>query len=298
MTKLLPPKNSSPTHERVKQLETALSRLIINDPQTIDGACGFYDVIDNYLGPWGKKGYPISYGKNYCIAFNMNQNIRRNNVAWRWVRKTTVKLQTSLKDFIVSRYRDGMLATITESELRKHAFDSHPSAYTEGGLTSVILFAPEMIPIVVSIPGAEFSKSSENYEATLVQTFRTAGLQAPRVIASVMARPALAFIGPAHRGNLRMLVRRGGMNAILRRQSKYRNLTYLLERIRSGRLDNISVLNSLIKQVEFRRYADRGLRRYADKVIAEARKRKNYVNTYYQSLPKGLKERIDIPVTQ
>ena len=287
MSELLLPKNSKPTPERIKQLETALSRLISNDPRTIDDACGFYDVIDKYLGPWGVDGYPIGYGKYYCVAFNMNQKLRRSNTAWGWVIKTTKLLQTSLKDFIVARYRAGTLAGLTESDLRKHAFDSHPAAYTEGGLTSIILYGPETIPIITSIPGAEFSTSSKNFDASIKQLFVTAGLQAPRVMTSIAALPSPAFIEPAHSGILSRGVKQS-MSSLLKWQSEVRGLAHLLERTRNGDLDNLIVLDSVIKQLEYRRYADPGLRRTADAVIAAAKKRKEYVKKYYQSLPKGI----------
>ena len=286
MAELLPPKSSEPTPDRVRQLEVALGQLISNNPRIIDEACGFYDVIDRYLGPWGQDGYPIGYGKYYCVAFNMNQKLRRNNTTWSWVTKTTTALQNGLKNFIVEQYRAGKLSNLTEAELRSYAFDSHPSAYTKGGLAHVILYAPEMLDVIMSIPGAEFSPASENFGASVKQVFVTAGLQAPRIATAAIGLPALALIGPAHTGILARAARRD-LNQMARTQSEIRGLSSMLTKLRNGELDNMTVLDSLIKQLHYRRYGDHYLRRFANEVIGEAEKRKLYVNKFYQSLPKG-----------
>jgi hypothetical protein len=57
----------------------------------------------------------------------------------------------------------------------------------------VVLTAPELIPIIVSIPGKEFCPTSENFSPTVRQSFEAAGLAGPR-----MAGTLLAAAMPAH----------------------------------------------------------------------------------------------------
>lgn len=99
-----------------------------------------------------------------------------NDVTRGWIENTGQILQEKLTDFLVERYEAGTLGELTEPELREFAFDSHPSAYTEAGLTDVVLNAPEMLPTIAMVPGAEFIPFSGNSAASFEQAIETAGI--------------------------------------------------------------------------------------------------------------------------
>src|SRR5262249_30130476 len=100
----IPPKNAPATQKNIDALYNGLTSVIVGHPQASD-PWTFYEVIDDYLGPWGAVGYPLGYGKFYCVAFNSNPKLSANPSTRRWVEKTTLQLQTALRDFIVARFR-------------------------------------------------------------------------------------------------------------------------------------------------------------------------------------------------
>jgi hypothetical protein len=238
MSLSLPIKTASPNPANIKLLEEGLTSVIAGHPQSIQ-PWTFYEELDRYLGPWGNKGYPIAYGKFYCIAFNSNEKLMANPQTAEWVRKTTIALQEPLRDYVVDRFKKGSLASITEPELRKYAFDCHPAAYTKGGLAMVILVAPELLTLIVSIPGAEFDPRANNFGATVIQSFETAMLVAPGAIGNAL----LVLRGPAHTGMLSHAAQTGGMNQILRYQALGRELSRLFRSVQRG---EVSTLNSKV----------------------------------------------------
>lgn len=148
----------------------------------------FYEVIDQWLGPWGDQGYPINYGKLYNIKFNTNEKLNQNPITRDWVWNTTIDLQKALLDFIIQRYRDHTLGKITEPELRAAAFKSHAKAYVQAGLPEVALAAPELLPYVAAIPAKEFIPTSPNFASTISQVFSTAEL-------TIESLPRYIFVG-------------------------------------------------------------------------------------------------------
>ena len=40
----------------------------------------FYEELNAWLGPWGRRGYPIGYGKAYNVAFNSNPLLKTRSV--------------------------------------------------------------------------------------------------------------------------------------------------------------------------------------------------------------------------
>jgi hypothetical protein len=103
MSLSLPAKTAKPTPENIRMLEAGLTSVIAGHPQSIE-PWTFYEELDQYLGPWGNKGYPIAYGKFYCIAFNANEKLMANAQTVEWVRKTTIALQEPLRDFVLTRF--------------------------------------------------------------------------------------------------------------------------------------------------------------------------------------------------
>jgi hypothetical protein len=72
---LSPPlKGARPAPENVRALKAGLTSVVAGHPQ-VHRAVAFYEEVDQYLGPWGNKGYPIAYDKFYCIVFNTNQKL-------------------------------------------------------------------------------------------------------------------------------------------------------------------------------------------------------------------------------
>ena len=147
-----------------------------------------------------------------------------------------------------------------------------------------LLISPE-------IPKAEFELASKNFSKSVKQVFSTAGLmiiKTPGVL--LVVRPTLTMLSalPAHRS---LLTRgnRSGLSKILQFQKTNERLAYLHKKINTGSLDNIAVLETIIKQLEFERFSDVHFRYYADRIILDAKKRKKYVQEYYMSLPGSAK---------
>lgn len=229
----------------------------------------FYEVVDRYLGPFGDSGYPIGYGKKYAMLFTSNRTLAANPVTKEWVQRTCTLLQEELAAFIVARYQAGTLARLTEPELRRAAFDSHPRAYTEGGLATVAAVAPELIPEIASIPATEFSPTSENFSASLRQAWETAGLVVPQVAGLYLASAAL----PAHTGGLAHaadLDRRRFLAMIQLGDF----LGSLKRKIVGGEMDNIVALEHLTSQLYGQKFPDQGYADAAREIITIANQRK------------------------
>jgi len=134
----------------------------------------FYDEIDAWLGPWGASGYPIGYGKKYNILFTTNPPLNRDlNWGKKWVERTTVYLQETLKTYLVGRVGAGSIATLTEQELRDVAFASHPDVYRRAGLFDVIDHSPELLLVILVIPYEQYNPTNPNFVATILQIVRT-----------------------------------------------------------------------------------------------------------------------------
>ena len=102
MAPQLPAKSSTVSAANIKALHDGLTSVIAGHTGALE-PWTFYEVPDDYLGPWKDKGYPIAYGKYYCVAFNKNDKLSRNPQTSEWVRKTTIALQEPLRDFVVTR---------------------------------------------------------------------------------------------------------------------------------------------------------------------------------------------------
>ncbi|HHJ17282.1 MAG TPA: hypothetical protein ENJ80_11355 [Gammaproteobacteria bacterium] len=279
MSLSLPPKSVIRCDEETAQsVHEQLTSVIAGHPQATT-TYRFYEEIDSWLGPWGQSGYPIAYGKFYNIAFSGNQQLMANPAARQWVWRTTIFLQEALRDYIVRRVRDCTLPALTEAELRQAAFDSHPRAYDRGGLATLVLVAPELIPVIATIPAAEFSPTSSNFSATVRQVFVTLGLVVPRMTGIVLAASA----GPAHTGVLSRAVRQD-QQRLLNQFSISRELGRLKDLINQGKLDHIPWLNQTIAQLNARQFPDQGFARLAREVIQAAQSRRRKLLQYYDGL--------------
>lgn len=275
----LPPRKLiRPNDENAELVYRELSAVIAGHPGARE-TYTFYEELDDWLGPWGKTGYPIGYGKFYNIAFTRNAKLQANPTTKKWVWKTTITLQEQLRDLVVSRLRAGTLHTLTEPELRRAAFAGHPAAYQRGGLSMVILTAPELLPVIATIPAAEFDPRDEDFPETVKQVFRTLAVVAPEVTGSVLAAAA----GPAHNGMLRMAMQRD-RRAFMDMQAISRELTSLKREIQAGHVDNIPALDEIIARLDGRQFPDQGFARLAREVIQAATLRKNHLRSYYRNL--------------
>src|SRR4051812_22808133 len=94
----LPPKALIRCDDAIAKLvDQQLTSVIAGHPGATT-AYRFYEVIDQWLGPWGEKGYPIGYGKFYNLAFSTNEKLKASPHGSAWVWKTTVRLQNALRD--------------------------------------------------------------------------------------------------------------------------------------------------------------------------------------------------------
>lgn len=167
--------------ENAHVVHRALTEVIAERPRATT-TYQFYEDVDAWLGPWGRKGYPIGYGKFYNIAFTTSRQLMADETTREWVRRTTILLQEALRDFVVAKVRDGSLPSLTEPELRRAAFASHPRAYDQAGLARVALVAPELLVVIATIPRAEFHPDSADFQATVEQVGETFELVAPEVV--------------------------------------------------------------------------------------------------------------------
>jgi hypothetical protein len=272
-----PGKNSNPTAQSVKQLDDALTALIAGHPGSVE-LWTFYEEVDAYLGPWGDEGYPIGYGKYYCKLFNDNPKLAADPQGTQWVKKTTVALQQALKDVIVTRYRNGTLSSLTQQELRIAAFASHPAAYTDSGLAMVALIAPDLLPVIMSIPGKEFSPFAKDFTATVEQFVKTMAMTLPSA-----AGITLAAAMPAHSGLLRTAAARDRMEST-RELNTVRWLSDTESLLRSGRFDNVSALVQITDRLKGTQFGNQVLAQRARQLIELANTRKRATAAYYRKL--------------
>lgn len=279
MTLPLPPYRTircdGPTAQLVHDL---LTSVIAGHPQALT-TYQFYEEVDQWLGPWGANGYPIGYGKFYNVAFTGNPSLMSNASTRQWVWRTGIRLQELLRDYLVGRVRNCTLRSITEAELRQAAFDTHPQAYDEGGLATLVLVAPELMPVVATIPGAEFVPTSDNFGPTVKQVLVTLGRIAPMVAGNALA----GLAGPAHTG----LFARAQQMDQRRFQNELalgRELAGIRNAINRGALDHIPLLDQVISRLNARQFPDQGFARMAREVIQAAEARKQMVRARYRDL--------------
>lgn len=237
----------------------------------------FYEEVDKYLGPWGADGYPIAYGKKYCVLFSADEDLAANPVGRAWIRRTLLLLQAAIKDFILQRYREGTLGSVTEAEFRKAAFDSHPKAYTEGGLTMVCMLSLPLAVHVAMIPKHEFLPWSGSFGATWAQVFITGGMVLPRGVAVFLATAS----GPAHTG---IFARSMAMDRqrLANEMALGTGLFNARDAIAAGRCDNVMLLDRLKRTVSTMEMPNASLAGAARALIATIDARRAYVLSRYQ----------------
>lgn len=264
----LPDKSTRVTPEAVKQLHDGLTALIADHPG-VDDPCSFYGEIDKYLGPWGSDGYPIGYGLFYCKLFGNDPALQRDKIAAEWVKKTRIRLQEFLRDFIVAEFRSNRLGTLTEANLREAAFDSHPRAYEEAGLRRVVQLRPALVPVIMAIPRKEFDYDNPSFGATMKQVVVT-GLG---VGLDMAGRFVISPLNEGEDESLRLMRLPGNLDA-------------LHEAIERGRVDDVSLLGEIIEFVKSRAYPDSETRLKATNVVQAAEHRIERIKHYYSLLLK------------
>jgi hypothetical protein len=270
-----PPKDSTPTPDRIKALDDWLLAMTDGHPKAKD-PWTFYEQIDAYLGPFGADGYPLGYGKKYCVLFNNDKLIASVPSAKAWVRRVTILLQTYLREYIVQRYRQGTLKHLTEGELRKAAFDQHPRAYTKGGLALVMLLSPGMESYIGSIPSTEFF--NENWRSSWAQLITTGKL----VIAEMAGTVLASMAGPAHTGVLARAAEKD-RREFIRRQQIGDFLDAFKKAMESGKLDRVEWLERATTDLNRIEYPDKGLAKMAGDAVAAADARKRFLAERYRA---------------
>ena len=274
-----PPKSSKPTPQNVALLQAWLTEILAFHPRADGQPWLFYEEIDRYLGPWGASGYPIAYGKKYCQLFWHSHDLNNNLTGARWVHRTLLLLQTELMEFILARYKSGTLDKLTEAELRAAAFESHPKAYTEGGLTMVILMDPPLMPnvrTIISIPAKEFFPNSPTFGPTIRQLVATAQIVIPQGVATALA----GIAGPAHNQTLGYAFARD-QRAFLDLLAQTQRLAVIEDSVKSGFCDHIGLLLKLKQSILLTRFDDPGLSHYAAALVNAIDARIVYVRSRY-----------------
>jgi hypothetical protein len=264
-----------PDKATVQKIHDELTSVIAGHPQA-QTTYYFYEVLDAWLGPWGSEGYPIGYGKFYNIAFTTNKKLMANPTTKEWVWKTTILLQEALRDNIVHWARRGVLPQVTEPDVRNAAFKSHPTAYTRGGLATVVLAAPELIPFIAVIPAAEYNPTSKHFGATVAQVFITLTQILPHLIGNGLAAAA----GPAHNGGLRGSFLRDRQR-FLAQQNVGRALGRIKDAVLAGDMDHIPWLDRIIAKLNATEFPSQGLARFAHEVVRAAEDRKRMLQEKY-----------------
>lgn len=272
-----PAKNSTPTAANQQALEDWLLSIMAFRAETDGKPWTFYEEIDKYLGPWDTQGYPIAYGKKYCVLFSQDERLAADPAGSAWIRRTLILLQVALKDFILARYREGTLGALTEPEFRKAAFDSHPYAYTEGGLTMVVMISPLLAVHVLEIPAVEFIPWSPNFGATIGQVVITSGMVLPRGVAVLLANAS----GPAHTGFFARIMATD-RERLATEMALGTGIFNARAAIASGRCDNVMLLDRLKRAVSTMELPNASLAAAARSLIAAIDARRAYVLARYQ----------------
>jgi hypothetical protein len=190
--------------------------------------------------------------------------------------RTLLLLQTELKAFVLERYRQGTLPKLTESELRQVAFDSHPKAYTKGGLTMLAMIEPLLLREIAAIPRADFNPMSESFGATVKQVLETARIALPEGVGFILASSA----GPAHTGVISHA--RARDRARLHRDMQMGEaLADVRRSIVGGRCDNLVLLARLRDALSQMDFGDGVLCIAAREVVKEIERRQVYVAGRY-----------------
>lgn len=143
----------------------------------------------------------------------------------------------------------------------------------------VVLVAPEMLPVIVSIPGAEFNPGSANFGATVSQVGGTLGMVAPQVAGNTLA----GLAGPAHTGLFGIAADRD-RRAMFEAQNIGRALGALLETVMSGRADNVVLLDTIAARLNATEFPDQGFARMAREVIEATVARKHAIARSYRQI--------------
>ncbi len=271
-----PKKDSTPTPARLEAMRDWLESITCFRPLTQNRPWFFYEEMERYFGPWGEKGYPIGYGKKYCVLFYTNHTLNTSRAGRQWVERTLNLLQVALKDFILSRYAEGTLAKLSSDEFTQAAFDSHPKAYTGAGLTMVVLLAPSLGFEIAWIPRIEFLPWADHFGPTILQVFETAAIAMPLTLGTL-----LAGVGPAHTG----LYPRGGMSGFRELQAYQRQANEfgaMAEAVRGGNCDHVGALERIQKRIILLTVSDRGFGRTSADLLEAIESRKTFVMRRYR----------------
>lgn len=274
----LPDKNDAMTPAGVRAIEEGLGSIRAYRPRSIE-TYTFYEVYDQWLGPWGESGYPIAYGKYYNIQFTRSEPLQEVASTRTWLEGTTVCLQDALIQLAVNRFRAGRLGSLTEPELREAAFGSHVSCYIGSGLSLVLMTDPYLIPLIGAIPIKEFVPFTGNSQASWSQAIQAA-VGAPSVAIGV----GIASLMPAHSG---MFARAARLDAQRRRRMMmfFQRMGRIQSQIERGRVDHLPWLNQVIRELERLELRDPQELRFAREVLRTAiARRRGLIQRYQREL--------------
>lgn len=152
------------------------------------------------------------------------------------------------------------------------AFKSHASAYTEGGLTMVVIVSPGLVRHILEIPLSEFLPGKPNARASWSQAFETAGISVREAFDVLSLADLTNTYTSAHRRDTMAMEHMYELNDSLRAVRR------LLE---SGWLDHVGHLEELEERLEGARWPNHDMTESASELLHEVRWRHHRVRARY-----------------
>jgi hypothetical protein len=249
----------------------------------------FYEVLDEILGGYGPSGYPTAQGKFYCMAFNANKSLMSNPSTANWVKMSTVKLQEELTNFVVDNLKKNKGRKITESELKNAAQRAYSYIFDDGGLRSAIAEAPDILPIIRTLPGKEGLNHGPDFRGALSETFN--------ILERILPDGVIDYlVSSISIPNFSSLIR---MSYNLDKDDYTDEMTLnegqhiVSEYIITGYLDDYDVLNFIVDALKFNNFDEDKDLAMARTFVMQAEARMGLMRNYYAQL-RSVRPTLDI----
>ncbi len=239
----------------------------------------FYETLDKVLGPYGNMGYPLYSGKFYCMAFNANIKLMNNPTSASWIKLTTVKLQETIRDFVIDSLQKGKSGKITDIELRSCVNRAYSYIYDDQSINSIIELAPELLPILKTMQGRETLTFSTNFRDILNSTLGALETFIPGMIDSFTSCNDL----PEFKGEIKMYFNRT-RTVYPDEQTMNRNLFTVSSNLMGGKLDDREVLNYFVNQLKFKNFTDELHSKMSREIVLKSQTRLSRLENYYAPL--------------
>jgi hypothetical protein len=239
----------------------------------------FYEVLDDLLGNYGNNGYPLFSGRFYCMAFNSNHKLMIDLATSSWVKTSTVKLQEMIRDFVIEYLKKNTGQRISEIDLRSSAQRAFNFVFDDAGMRTAINTAPEILPILKTIPGKETLSYGPKFRDTLTQTFLDLSGMFPGTLEEFTSGIDL----PEFKAILKMAFNRNA-ETYPNELKLDRNLHDVTLNLMTGKLDNKDVLKYLVNNLKFKVFIDQKHNMMAREICIKANIRRSLIADYYAPL--------------